>query len=197
MPNVLRLLTQIVADRIKGVVIAIAAGKNDDTKSHDFVVWGGTFILPEPAYNRLMRRNSSGATIRTTAACLLLAGLVAYANPAAPEKFAGTWEASAKGTVFLVLKITTGQKISGTMQAGHVEMNDDGDLIKVGPPESGERPIFFAEVDGDKLKFNFQDDDEDVLEFELKLAGDDAGELRIVDKDHPGLKGFAIKRAKG
>jgi len=137
------------------------------------------------------------ATVRLTAACLLLAALLAYASPAAPEKFAGTWEASAKGTVFLVLKITAGQKISGSMKAGHVEMDDNGELIKVGPPETAERPIFFAEVDGNKLKFNFQDEDEDVLEFELKLAGDDAGELRIVDKDHPGLKGFAIKRAKG
>jgi hypothetical protein len=137
------------------------------------------------------------AHVRSAAACLLLAALFAYASPVPPEKFAGTWEASAKGTVFLVLKINAGQKISGTMQAGHVEMDDNGDLIKVGPPETAEQPIFFAEVDGDKLKFNFQDEDEDVLEFELKLAGEDAGELRIIDKDHPDIKGFAIKRAKG
>ena len=105
--------------------------------------------------------------------------------------------ANAKGTVFLVLKITAGEKISGTMMAGRVQMDDNGELIDVGPPESDERPIFFAQVEGDKLKFNFQDEDEEVIEFELKLAGDDAGELRIVDKDHPDLKGFTIKRAKG
>lgn len=137
------------------------------------------------------------APARLAVAFLILAGLTAHANGAAPEKFAGTWEASSKGTVFLVLKISAGQKISGTMKAGHVEMDDDGDLVKVGPPETAETPIFFAEVDGDKLKFNFQDEAEDVLEFELKLAGDDTGELRIVDKDHPGLKGFVIKRSKG
>src|SRR6185295_8043097 len=100
------------------------------------------------------------AYFRLAAAWLLIAALTAFASPVAPEKFAGTWEAKAKGTVFLVLKISAGQKISGTMKAGKVHLDDAGD----------------------------------VLQFELKLTGDNAGELRIVDKDHPGLKGFAIKK---
>jgi hypothetical protein len=125
-----------------------------------------------------------------------LAGLVAFASPVAPEKFAGTWEARAKGTTFLVLKISTGEKISGTMKAGRVHLDDNGELLDVGPAENSEAPIFFAQVEGDKLTFNYQDDDDDVLQFEMKLTGEDAGELRIVDKDHPDLKGFAIKKAK-
>lgn len=135
-------------------------------------------------------------TARFAALALLTAGLFISATPTAPEKFAGTWEARAKGTVFLVLKISAGDKISGTMMAGRVHLDEKGDILDAGPPEHGESPIFFAQVDGDKLIFNFQDEDEDVMEFELKLAGDDAGELRIVDKDHPDLKGFTIKRAK-
>ena len=134
------------------------------------------------------------AFVRLAAVCLMAA--LAFANPAAPEKFSGTWEASAKGTVFLVLKITADRKITGTLQAGHIHMDDDGELIEVGPPETDARPIFFAHLDGDTLTFNFQDEDEDVMEFEMKLAGENAGELRIVDKDHPGLKGFTVKRAK-
>src|SRR5437667_3221638 len=126
----------------------------------------------------------------------LVAGLLVFASPVAPEKFAGTWEAKAKGTVFLVLKISAGEKISGTMKAGKVHLDDDGELLDVGPPEDSEAPIFFAQVEGDKLTFNYQDSDDDVLQFELKLTGEDAGELRIVDKDHPDLKGFAIKKAK-
>jgi hypothetical protein len=62
--------------------------------------------------------------------------------------------------------------------------------------EDRESPIFFARVDGDMLRFEFQDEDDDVLSFELKLTGEGAGELRIVDKDHPKLKGFAVKRVK-
>jgi hypothetical protein len=131
------------------------------------------------------------------AAVGLFGGFVALANPTAPEKFAGTWEASAKGTVFLVLKIRAGEKITGSMKSGPIRMNERGELLEVGPPESEENPIFFAQVDGDKLTFNSQDEDEDVMQFELILKGEDAGELRVVDKDHPDLKGFAIRRAKG
>src|SRR3954447_16494425 len=98
------------------------------------------------------------ASLPSVAACLLVAGLLAFASPAAPEKFAGTWEAKAKGTVFLVLKISAGQKISGTMKAGKVHLDDDGELLEVAPPEDTEAPIFFAQVDGDKLTFNYQDD---------------------------------------
>src|SRR5205823_423205 len=42
--DVLRLLPEVIGDREKCIVIAVAAGKNNDTKFHDFV-WGGTFIL--------------------------------------------------------------------------------------------------------------------------------------------------------
>src|SRR5436190_280015 len=118
-------------------------------------------------------------------ASFIFAALLSIAHATAPEKFAGTWEAKAKGTTFLVLKIDAGQKITGVMKAGHVQMDEKGELLDVGPPEDDGNPIFFAEVADDKLSFNFQDDAGDVMTFELKLTGDDAGELRIVDKDHP------------
>ncbi|MDE3164710.1 MAG: hypothetical protein KGN36_02810, partial [Acidobacteriota bacterium] len=129
-----------------------------------------------------------GSCVRIAAAWLL-AGLALAASPA-PAKFAGTWEAKSKGTLFLILKIKTGEKISGTIRSGHVHIGDHGELLEVSPPEDQENPIFFAHVDGDKLVFNYQDDDDQILQFELTLTGDDAGELRIVDKDHPALKGF-------
>jgi hypothetical protein len=135
--------------------------------------------------------------IRVAALLAVAAGLAQVpAAAAGEEKFAGTWEASAKGTVFLVLKVKAGDKISGTLNAGSISMNDEGDLVEVAPVEDREEPIFFARVEGDKLTFEFQDDDNDVLSFELKLTGEGAGELRIVDKHYPKLKGFAIKRVK-
>ena len=134
--------------------------------------------------------------IRVALALLfLLAGLAGAAGEE-KAKFAGTWEARAKGTVFLVLKVTAADKISGTLNAGSIHMDDEGDLVEVGPVEDREAPIFFAHVDGDKLMFDFQDGDDDVLSFELKLTGEGAGELRIIDKEHPKLKGFAVKRVK-
>ena len=135
-------------------------------------------------------------SVRFAAAWLLTAGLAAFAGPPGSEKFAGTWEAKAKGTIFLVLKISAGDKISGTMKTGPVKIDEKGELLDVGPPVEQENPIFFAQVEGEKLVFNCQDDEEDVFQFELKLTGDDAGELRIVDKDHPDLKSFTVRRAK-
>lgn len=131
--------------------------------------------------------------MRAAAALAIAAGLAMAANE---EKFAGTWEAAAKGTVFLVLKVRAADKISGTLNAGKVTIDDNGELKEVGPVEDHEAPIFFAQVDGDKLKFEFQDEDGGVMSFELKVTGEGAGELRIVDKEHPNMKGFAVKRVK-
>ena len=134
-----------------------------------------------------------GMKMRAAAVLLMMTG---FAAGAGEEKYAGTWEASFKSTVFLVLEVKTGEKISGTMNAGGVTVNDEGDLQEVRPVGDHESPIFFARLEGEKLVFEFQDDDDDVLSFELKLIGEDAGELRIVDKDHPKMKGFAVKRVK-
>jgi hypothetical protein len=149
-------------------------------------------VAGKVAYNIFM-----SAHVRFAAVWLLAACVLAWAGPVGSEKFAGTWEAKAKGTTFLVLRISAGEKISGTMKAGAVHMDDNGELLDVGPAEESENPIFFAQVEGDTLTFNFQDTDDEVMSFELKLTGENAGELRILDKDHPALKAFPVKRANG
>ena len=137
------------------------------------------------------------AYVRFVAVWLLAAGLAAFAGPPDPKKFAGTWEAKAKGTVFLVLKITAGEKISGTMKSGPVQIDEKGELVEVGPPVEDENPIFFTQVvEGGKLDFHCQDSEDNVLEFELKLTGEDSAELRIIDKEHPDLKAITVHRAK-
>jgi hypothetical protein len=120
----------------------------------------------------------------------------AAATAAQGERFAGTWQATFKNTVFLVLKVKTGEKVSGTLNAGGLTVNDDGDLQEVRPVGDGdhESPIFFAKIEGDKLAFDFQDDDAEVMHFELTLKGEAAGELRLVDKDHPNVKPFTVKK---
>ena len=50
MPDELRRLPEIVGDRVKSIVIAIASGKNNDAKFHGFCFRGAViFILPEAA----------------------------------------------------------------------------------------------------------------------------------------------------
>ena len=127
------------------------------------------------------------------AACLLF--LVSLGAPAQPAKFAGTWEAALEGKVFLVLKIQAGQKISGTMNAGSIRLSDEGELIEASPVEDREAPFFFAKADGDKLEFDYQDQgDDEIMHFELKLTGDGAGELRIVDEHIPKMKPFRLRK---
>src|SRR4051812_39437443 len=47
MPYKLRLMTQVARDSVKGIVVAIASGKNNNAEFHDFYVWGDNFILPD------------------------------------------------------------------------------------------------------------------------------------------------------
>jgi hypothetical protein len=127
------------------------------------------------------------------AACLIsLVGLSAFGQQA---KFEGTWEATSEGKVFLVLKIQAGKKISGTLNAGHISLNDEGELIEAGPVEDREAPFFFATAEGDKLEFDYQDQgDDEIMHFELKLIGDGTGELRIVDEHIPKMKPFRLRK---
>ena len=126
------------------------------------------------------------------ASLVFLLGVSASAEPA---KFAGTWEAAHEGKVFLVLKIQAGQKISGTLNAGSIRLSDEGELIEASPVEDKEAPFFFAKAEGDKLEFDYQDQgDDEIMHFELKLTGDDAGELRIVDEHIPKMKPFRLRK---
>ena len=119
-------------------------------------------------------------------------GLGAWAQAA---KFAGTWEAAHEGKVFLVLKVEAGQRISGTLNAGSITLSDEGDLVKAEPVEDRPAPFFFAKAEGDKLEFDYQDQgDDEVMHFELKLTGEGAGELRIVDEHIPKMKPFRLRK---
>jgi hypothetical protein len=123
-----------------------------------------------------------------------LLGLVCSAVAAEETKFAGTWEAASGDKVFLVLKLQAGAKITGTMNAGSISMDEEGNLLEAGPVEDHEAPIFFAHAEGDKLEFDFQDDDNAVMHFELKLTADNKAELRIVDEHLPKFKPFPLRK---
>ena len=127
------------------------------------------------------------------AACLLL--LLSLGATAEPAKFEGVWEAAHEGKVFLVLKIQAGQRISGTLNAGSIRLSDEGELIEASPVEDREAPFFFAKAEGDKLEFDYQDQgDDEIMHFELKLTGEGAGELRIVDEHIPKMKPFRLRK---
>jgi hypothetical protein len=126
-----------------------------------------------------------------------LVGLCLWAQDVkTPAEFSGRWEARFEETVFLVLQIKTDGGISGTLSAGSISLNEDGDLIQAGPASIEPAAIKNAKVDGATLSFEFQDPgDDEMTKFELKITGEDAGLLRIVDEHVPKMKGFVIKRA--
>jgi hypothetical protein len=130
---------------------------------------------------------------------ILLAGLVGlclWAQDArTAAQFSGRWQASFQDTVFLVLRIKTDGGLSGTLSVGGFSLNEDGDLTQVRPVASETAAIRNAKVDAATLSFEFQDPgDDEVMKFELKITGEDAGLLRIVDEHVPKMKAFAIKR---
>jgi hypothetical protein len=127
------------------------------------------------------------------AACLLFLG--SLGEPAQRARFAGTWEAAHEGKVFLVLKIQAGGKISGTLNAGSIKLSDEGELLDAQPIEDKEAPFFFAQAEGNKLEFDYQDQgDDEILHFELKLTAGDAGELRIIDEHLPKMTPFRLRK---
>ncbi|MEO8596938.1 MAG: hypothetical protein ABI759_26710 [Candidatus Solibacter sp.] len=133
--------------------------------------------------------------MRTLAGLLASVLLWSCAALAEPTKFDGTWEAVRDGKVFLVLKIRTEAKITGTLNAGSIHLSDDGELLDASPVEDHEAPFFFAKADGDKLEFDYQDQgDNEVMHFELKITGEGAGELRIVDEHIPKMTPFRLKK---
>ena len=115
-------------------------------------------------------------------ACLPLVGQDAKAQ----KKFAGTWEAKFKDKVICIIRLKAGDQISGETAACNINVDANGDLQE---PESTDQPdspspILNAKLHGETLNFEEKDGD-DVLKFEMKLAGDGQAELRILDAPVP------------
>jgi hypothetical protein len=129
---------------------------------------------------------------RRVLACLvaLSAGLTAQD----PRAYAGLWEAKFHDSVFCVLRIETGDKISGTLSAGSISVNDDGELIAAEGSEK-DYPILNAKLYDDKLTFDWKDDSDDAaVKFEMKLTGEGQSDLRIVVFDQPNIKPWKLTR---
>jgi len=127
------------------------------------------------------------------AVCSLLA--IAFSQDHATQpNLAGTWQASFKGTVFCVLKIDSGSKISGTLTPGKISVNDDGDLTEAEPsgPDAA-APILNAKIDGQTLSFEWKESaDDEAVKFELKLTGDNEAEMRFLGE--AGIKPIHLRR---
>jgi hypothetical protein len=96
------------------------------------------------------------------------------------KKFAGTWEARFNGDVFCVLKIQSGDKLSGSMSAVDIGVDKDGNLSSAQAKD--ERfPILRPSIEDNSLTFEWTDDpQEEPLKFEMKMTGKQEAQLRFV-----------------
>ena len=115
-------------------------------------------------------------------ACLPLAAQDAEAQ----KKFAGTWEARFKDKVICTIRVKAGEPISGETADCSISVDENGNLKEPDPADRLDKPspMLKPEVHGDTLTFEEQDDD-DVLKFEMKLVGDGEAELRILNSPVP------------
>jgi hypothetical protein len=96
------------------------------------------------------------------------------------KKFAGTWEARFNGDVFWVLKIQSGDKLTGSMSAVDIGVDKDGNLSSAEAKEE-EFPILRPTIENESLNFEWTDDPgEDPLKFEMKMTGKQEAQLRFV-----------------
>jgi hypothetical protein len=111
-----------------------------------------------------------------------------------PNEYAGVWEAKFHDSIFCVLRIETGARISGTVSVGSIRLNEDGELIEAEGSEK-DYPILNPKLYDDKLTFDWKDDSDDpAMKFEMKLTGGGKADLRLVFAGYPNIKPWKLTR---
>jgi hypothetical protein len=116
--------------------------------------------------------------MRLAAILFSVVALLGQDTPA--KKFTGTWEARFNGAVFCILKIQSGDKLTGSMSAVDIGVDGEGNLSSAQAKDE-EFPILKPNIENDSLTFEWTDDpNEDPLKFEMKLTGKQEAQLRFV-----------------
>jgi beta-lactamase regulating signal transducer with metallopeptidase domain len=114
------------------------------------------------------------------------------------QQFVGTWQAKFKGKTFLTIKLQNEQdKLTGTASRADVQANDAGELISAKALD-GSDPILEAKLTSGILRITAKDgDSKDTVQFDIKLTGNDQGEIQIViPPDVATVKPWKLERAK-
>jgi hypothetical protein len=100
------------------------------------------------------------------------------------QRFAGTWEAKYKGTVFCTIKLEAGERISGSTVACNIRVDENGDLMEPDSAGNSDKPspILNPGIHGDTLSFEVKDDDdEEQIKLEMQLTGEGQADVRFID----------------
>jgi hypothetical protein len=113
----------------------------------------------------------------TLLALLLIGGLHL---PAALDDWAETWTAAYKGKPYLILKLDSGAgRLSGTLSAGQVETDEQGNVTAIEQPPSAALPLKSMKLTGGTLSFETIDSDGDAIHYAMRLTADGGAELRL------------------
>jgi beta-lactamase regulating signal transducer with metallopeptidase domain len=116
------------------------------------------------------------------------------------QPFVGTWQARFKGKVFETIKLDKQQgKLTGSVRGADIEVDKDGELTSAHAVDSSDPdPIVEATLASGILRITIKEkDSEDTIHFEMKLAGPDQAELRILaPSDVPTPKPWKLERVK-
>lgn len=134
------------------------------------------------AANGTARELQPGRGMRRIAFIVLFtASLLAAA--AAPKDFAGRWVATLKGTDICTIEIEdVGGKLAGASKFCHISVDQHGDLIEAGAPETDPPPSPFINpnIDGDTLNYEQSDGDGERMKFAFTLTSDGKADLQIL-----------------
>ena len=113
---------------------------------------------------------------------LAIAALSVTATRGEDSSFSGVWEAKFRGTIFLTIKLTAGEQISGSICIGSIGVDYNGKLLAAeAPPAECESPILNATLDGRTLKFEI-DDEGEITRLEIEFTSEGKGVMKF-----PGL----------
>ena len=113
------------------------------------------------------------------------------AGDAQVKRFEGVWRAEHQGKAFVILRV---RGSAGTISTGAIGIDDEGEVSRVVHAASGELKLREVKVVQQKLTFKTAGAGPEETEYEMRLQGDGAAELRIVDAPPP-AKPFLLRRS--
>lgn len=113
------------------------------------------------------------------------------ANPL--ERYSGTWQTKLKDSVYLTIRLQVRDgKLTGSTNRVDTEFDKDG-VVASARQLQGDDAITEAKLKDDSLRI--MTEDEDALQLEIKITGQDQAELRILDmSDHSAIKPLLLRR---
>ena len=130
------------------------------------------------------------APLVSLGACLLVSslsfGFVSQHKSDTPsQSYSGTWKAAYEGKVFAIVELTSkNHHVLGTVSAGQVNVDRNGEVNEVTKEADGGADIFDVKDNGSTLSFKAKDGD-DVDQYEMRITGEDRAELKLILKEAP------------